>query len=51
MSEKKKLFKWLQTDAKSFLLTEENVNDKLLKKIKKSRYEKTLSLLNYLIEM
>ena len=37
---KKKLFKWLQTDAKSFLLTEENLNDKLLKKIKKSRYKK-----------
>ena len=42
MSELKKLFRRLQTDAKSVLLTKENVNDKLLKKIKKSRYEKDI---------
>ena len=38
----KKLFRRLQTDAKSVLFTEENINDKLLKKIKKSRYEKDI---------
>ena len=32
-NELKKLFKRLQTDAKSVLLTEENINDRLLKKI------------------
>ena len=35
MNELKKLFKSLQTDAKTVLFTEENINDKLLKKIKK----------------
>ena len=33
MNELKKLFKSLQTDAKTVLFTEENINDKLLKKI------------------
>ena len=42
MNELKKLFRRLQTDAKSVLFTEENMNDKLLKKIKKSRYEKDI---------
>ena len=35
----KKLFRRLQTDANSALFTEENINDKLLKKINKSRCE------------
>ena len=34
MNEVKKLFRRLQTDAESVLFTEENINDKLLKKIK-----------------
>ena len=38
----KNLFRRLQTDPKSVLFTEENKNDKLLKKIKKSRYEKDI---------
>ena len=38
----KKLFRRLQTDANSALFTEENINDKLLKKIKKSRCEKDI---------
>ena len=33
MNELKKLFKSLQTDAKTVLFREENINDKLLKKI------------------
>ena len=32
----------MQTDAKSVLFTEENINDKLLKKIKNSNYEKDI---------
>ena len=40
MNELKKLFKTFQADAKSVLFTEENINDKLLKKIKDSKYEK-----------
>ena len=39
---KKKLFRRLQTDAKSILFTEENINDKLPKENKKSRYEKDI---------
>ena len=42
MNEVKKLFRRLQTDAESVLFTEENINDKLLKKIKKSTYEKDI---------
>ena len=42
MNEFKKLFKSLQTDAKRVLFTEENKNNKLLKKIKKSKYEKDI---------
>ena len=38
----KKLFRRLQTDANSALFTEENINDKLLKKINKSRCEKDI---------
>ena len=39
-SKLKKLFKFLQTDAKSILFTEEKVNNKLLKKLNRSEYEK-----------
>ena len=42
MNELKNLFKSLQIDAKSVLFTEENINDKFFKKIKKSRYEKDI---------
>ena len=42
MNRLKKLFRRLQTDAKSVLFTEEKINDKLLKKIKKSGYEKDI---------
>ena len=42
MNEFKKLFKGLQTDTKRVLFTEENKNNKLLKKIKKSKYEKDI---------
>ena len=51
MNELKKLSRSLQTDAKSVLFTEENINDKLLKKLKTQDIKKTLNLLNYLIEM
>ena len=51
MNELIKLFKSLQKDVKSVLLTEENINDKLLKRIKKSKYGKDIDLLNYLIEI
>ena len=43
MNELMKLFKSLQKDVKSVLLTEENINDKLLKRIKKSNMKKTLT--------
>ena len=42
MNELKKLFKRLQTGAKNVLFTEENINDRLLKKIKMSKYEKDI---------
>ena len=35
MTKLKKLFKKLQTDANSILFTQETINEKLLKKIKK----------------
>ena len=40
MNESKKLFRNLQADAKSVLFREQNINDKLLKQIKKSKHEK-----------
>ena len=40
MIELKQLFKKLQTDAKNVLVTEETINDKVLKKLKKSRCNK-----------
>ena len=42
MNELKKLFRRLQTDAKTVLFTEENINNMLLKKYKKSRHEKDI---------
>ena len=36
----KKLFRILQTDAKSVLFTKEKINDKLLKKLRRSKYDK-----------
>ena len=38
MTELKKVFRILQTDAKRVLFTEETINKKVLKKLKKSRY-------------
>ena len=38
----KKLFKKLQTDAKRVLFTEKTINDKVLKKLKRSRYNKDI---------
>ena len=49
MTELKKLFKKLQTDAKSVLFTEETINDKILKKLKKSRYNKDTEFVNLLL--
>ena len=46
MTELKKLFKKLQTDAKSILFSEEIINDKVLKKLKKSKYNKDIEFLN-----
>ena len=43
MNELRKLFRRLQTDAKSVLFTEENINDKLLKKFKNQDKKKTLN--------
>ena len=40
MNEFKKLFKTFQADAKKLLFAEENINDKLLKKVKDSKNEK-----------
>ena len=51
MNESKKLFRNSQTDAKSVLFKEQNINDKLLKKLKSQNMKKILNLLNYLIEM
>ena len=45
MNELIKPFKSLQTDAKSVLLTEENINDKLLKNLKSQNMKKTLNFL------
>ena len=46
LNELKKLVKSLQADAKSVLFTEENTNDQLFKKIKKSKYEKCIQFVN-----
>ena len=44
MIELKKLFKKLQTVANSVLFREERINDKVLKKLKKSKYNKDINL-------
>ena len=51
MNKLKKLFRRLQTDTKSVLFTEENINDKFVKKLKNQDMKTTLNLLSYLIEM
>ena len=38
MNELKNVFRHLQADAKNVLFTEETINEKLLKKLKKSKY-------------
>ena len=45
-SKLKKLFTFLQTDAKSILFTEEKVNNKLLIKLNRSEYEKNKRFVN-----
>ena len=42
----KTLFRDLQTDAKSILFTEEKINEKLLKKLKKSKYDKDINFVH-----
>ena len=42
----KRLFKKLQIDAKSVLFMEKTINDKVLKKLKKSKYNKDIELVN-----
>ena len=44
MIELKKLFKKLQTVANSVLFREERINDKVLKKLKKFKYNKDINL-------
>ena len=46
MNELKKLLNNLQTDAESVLFTEETINDKVLKKLKKSKYNKDIEFTN-----
>ena len=47
MIELKNLFKKLQTDAKSVLFAKfSSINDKILKKLKKSRYNKDIEFVN-----
>ena len=46
MIELKKLFKKIQTDAKIILFTEETINDKVLKKLQKSKYNKDIEFVN-----
>ena len=42
----KTLFRNLQTDAQSILFTEEKINEKLLKKLKKSKYDKDINFVH-----
>ena len=42
----KTLLRNLQTDAKSILFTEEKINEKLLKKLKKSKYDKDINFVH-----
>ena len=48
MLELKRLFEKVQRDAKSVLFTEETTNDKLLKILKKSKYDKDIGFVNLL---
>ena len=42
----KTLFRNLQIEAKSILFTEEKINEKLLKKLKKSKYDKDINFVH-----
>ena len=46
MEKVKRLFNKLQTDSKSILFTQEQLNEKLLKKLYKSKYEKDKEFAN-----
>ena len=46
MDELKKLFNRLQTDSKSVLFTQDQLNDKLLKKLNNSKYKKDKEFVN-----
>ena len=46
MSNLKKLFKNLQRDLKNVLFTKEKIDDKVLKKLKKSLYKKDNEFVN-----
>ena len=46
MGKVKKLFNKLQIDSKSVLFNQEQLNDKLLKKLKNSKYEKDKEFVN-----
>ena len=46
MTELKKVFRQLQTDAKRVLFTEETINKKVLKKLKKSKYVREKDFVN-----
>ena len=46
MENLKKLFSKLQTDSKSVLFTEEKLSNKLLQKLRKSKYNKDKEFVN-----
>ena len=46
MDELKKLFNTLQIDSKSVLFVQDQINDKLLKKLKKSKNKKDKEFVN-----
>ena len=46
MDKVKRLFNKLQTDIKSMLLIQEEINDKLLKKLKNSKYKNDKEFVN-----
>ena len=46
MEKIKKLFNKLQTDSKSILFTQEQLNEKVLKRLQKSKYEKDKEFVN-----
>ena len=49
MTNLKKIFKKLQTDAKSVLFTEEIINEKMFKKLKKSTYVRDKEFINLFV--